>query len=73
MVQTNRPDVVVNREVFVCFFRALVANKTRFIWIDESSFNPRSLKYTSWLGPSDTMVHIHQVESPATTISALTD
>lgn len=31
------------------------------------------MKYTSWLGPNDTMVHIHQVEHPSTTISALTD
>lgn len=71
--QSNRADVVLNRHVYACFFRALVKNKARFIWIDESSFNSRSLKYNSWIGPGDTMIKMHQVESPSTTISALTD
>lgn len=45
----------------------------RFIWIDEVAFNTRSLKYTSWVGPNDKMVLIHQPETAVTAICALAD
>jgi len=35
-----REDVQENRRIFKRFFRALVERGTRFLWIDEVSFNP---------------------------------
>ncbi len=73
MVQAMREDVVLNRHVYKCYFKALINNGARFIWIDETSFNTWNLKYRSWIGPKDKIVNIHQVESPTTAICALGD
>ena len=43
------PDVVENRAIFKWFFTSLVGCKCRFIWIDESSFNPWAFKFYSWV------------------------
>lgn len=73
MVQSMREDVVENRHVYKCYFKALIKNGAWFIWIDETSFNTWNLKYHSWVGPKDKVVLVHQVESPTTAISALCD
>lgn len=74
MVQTMREDVRENRHVFQCFFKALIeTRKARFVWIDETSFNTRSVKYESWVGPEDRFVLTHQTEQPSTAICALCD
>ena len=39
-VDAMRPDVVLNRKVFRCFMRAVIAKGARFIFVDESFFNP---------------------------------
>ena len=45
----DRPDVIENRVIFREFFRQLVNLNCRFIWIDETSFNPRTIKFYSWI------------------------
>ena len=44
----DRPDVKENRVIFREFFRLLIKQNCRFIWIDETSFNPRTFKFYSW-------------------------
>ena len=48
-VDAFRPDVVLNWKVFRCFMRAAVKWGARFIFVDESFFNPRHLRYKSWI------------------------
>ncbi len=73
MIQSMRADVKENRHVYKCFFKALIKNGARFIWIDETSFNTRNLKYHSWVSPTDNVVLVPQVESSTTAICALED
>lgn len=59
MIQSMRDDVRENRHVYKCFFKALILNKARFIWIDETSFNPKNVKCHSWVSANDPYVFMY--------------
>lgn len=70
----DRPDVIENREIFKEFFRVLIDLKCRFIWIDETSFNPWTFKFYSWINKSSyDPVYEFPYGSASSAICALTD
>jgi hypothetical protein len=55
--------------------RTLIKEQFRFVWIDEVSFNPRSVKYMNWIDPIDPSDVTFQFQrgGKSTAICALTD
>ena len=52
-VESDWPDVVQNRKIFRAFIWAAVLKGAWFLFIDESFFNPRKLRYKSWISKDD--------------------
>lgn len=48
-IQAVRPDVLENRRIFPLFLKAALMKGARLVFIDESSFNSRHLKFRSWV------------------------
>ena len=69
-----RPDVIENRRIFPLFLKASLIKGARLVFIDESSFSSRHLKFRSWVS-LDNPSHITLPTSSrsVTAISALFD
>lgn len=73
-VDSMRADVVLNRKVFKAFMWAAIKKGARLIFIDESFFNPRHLRYKSWVSTTHfTPVTMHSSGFGVAAICALTD
>ena len=45
---SNREDVLENRRIFKAFMQGCFDKGARFVFIDESSFSPRNMKFKTW-------------------------